>query len=99
MAIKAGNPVVCNGSNGKEESKFFRCAECYRKKGDKVSPVSKHKASCDFSLTLKWDSIGFYIHLNEFGSYFVRKNVGNNIHTCCYLLEHMFRDSYGVFDL
>ena len=99
MAMKAGNPVVCNGSNGKEDSKVFRCAECYRKKSDKVSPVSKYKASCDFSLTLKWDSIGFYIHLNEFGSYFVRKNVGNNIHTCCYLLDHMFRDSYGVFDL
>ena len=99
MAMKAGNPVVCNGSGGKVDSKVFVCADCYRKNGRENSPISKHKGSCDFSLTLKWDSIGFYIHLNEFGRAFVRKNCGNNIHTCCMFSDHMFGDSYGVFDL
>ena len=96
MAMKSGNPVVCNGSGGNKDSKVFLCAECYRKKGGEDSPVSKHKSSCDFSLILKWDSIAFYIHLNEFGRYFVSKNVGNNIHTCGMLKDHLFRDSYGV---
>ena len=53
MAMKAGNPVVYNGSGGKVDSKVFLCAVCYRKKGGGDSSISKHKGSCDFSLTLK----------------------------------------------
>merc|ERR1711862_77025 len=31
MAMKRGNPVVCNGGN--KGCKVFRCASCYRKRG------------------------------------------------------------------
>ena len=97
MANKRGNPVVCNG--GKNASKIFQCAVCYRRRGRSDRKLFTGKKSCDFNFTLKWDSVGFYIHLFDFGCKYVQEGVGCIFHTCDPLKNEFFRDSYGIHEV
>ena len=63
------------------------------------SEICTTKKSCDFNFTVKWDWIGFYIHLFEFDSVHVTTYAGCRFHTCCPFKNEMFRDSYGVFEV
>lgn len=55
--------------------------------------------SCNFYLTLKWDLIGFYIHLLDLGCSCHKKNVGRDVHICPKLVDRFFRDSFGIYEV
>jgi hypothetical protein len=70
----SGSPVVCNGNEGKH-GKVFTCKHNRERRG---KPDSTH---CPFRFTVKWDDIGYYVHLSKRNS--ARKNCnGCRWHLC-----------------
>ena len=60
QASLANTPVVCTGSSKGKPEKIFRC-----QKHGKV--IGGQRVYCPYTFTLRWDKIGYYIHLKESG--------------------------------
>lgn len=56
LSCESGSPVTCNGNEG-ENGKRFSCA--YNREARK----QPNCIYCPFGFTVKWDDIGYYIHL------------------------------------
>ena len=101
-AYHCGSPVICKGSNKGTRERIFCCQKCYRASlANRCQPKLgfKGRISCPFLFTVRWDIVGFYIHLFDFGADRTTFTAGCGFHHCEHPNPVLCGDKFGLVQL